>query len=168
MSFSLVPKQLCRSIYHLNLEKLHSRGIRVLFADLDNTLARYSERTPSPELRRWAGRLEEQGIVLFVLSNSRKATRADEFCTSLGIPYLKHAGKPKRGGFQRAMELNQASPEECAIVGDQIFTDILGGNRSNVYSILVHPLAIDNLFRALRYGIETPFRLLCRDKEEWR
>ena len=46
MSFSLVPKQLCRSIYHLNLEKLHSRGIRVLFADLDNTLARYSERTP--------------------------------------------------------------------------------------------------------------------------
>lgn len=168
MSFSLVPKQLCRSIYHLNLEQLRSRGIRVLFADLDNTLARYSERTPSPELRRWAARLEEQGIVLFVLSNSRKATRADEFCNSLGIPYLKHAGKPKRGGFQRAMALNHASPEECAIVGDQIFTDILGGNRSGVRSILVHPLAIDNLFRALRYGFETPFRLLCREKEEWR
>lgn len=168
MSFSLIPKQLCRSIYDLNLEKLRSRGIRVLFADLDNTLARYSEREPSPELRRWKARLEEQGIVLFVLSNSRKATRADQFCTSLGIPYLKHAGKPKRGGFQRAIERNQATPEECAIIGDQIFTDILGGNRSGVHSILVRPLAIDNLFRAIRYGIETPCRLLCRDKEDWK
>lgn len=168
MSFSLIPKQLCRSIYRLDLAKLRARGIRVLFADLDNTLARYSERTPSPELRRWVARLEEQGIVLFVLSNSRKATRADQFCTDLGIPYLKHAGKPKRGGFQRAMERNQATPRECAIVGDQIFTDILGGNRSGVHSILVHPLAIDNVFRALRYGVETPFRLLCRDKEGWK
>ena len=86
MSFSLIPKQLCRSIYDLNLEKLRSQGIRVLFADLDNTLARYSEREPSLELRRWKARLEEQGIVLFVLSNSRKATRADQFCTSLGMP----------------------------------------------------------------------------------
>ena len=158
MSFSLIPKQLCRSIYHLDLEKLRSRGIRVLFADLDNTLARYSERTPSPELRRWAARLEEQGIVLFVLSNSRKATRADQFCTSLGIPYLKHAGKPKRGGFQRAMERNQARPEECAIVGDQIFTDILGANLKRVRGIFVYPIEHEKTaFFKLKRWAEKPF-----------
>ena len=168
MSFSLVPKQLCRSIYHLDLDRLRARGVRVLFADLDNTLARYTESSPSPQLRGWVRQLEGKGIRLFVLSNSRKATRADRFCTDLGIPYLKHAGKPKRGGFQRAMAINAVTPDACAIVGDQIFTDILGGNRSGVYSILVRPLAIDNLFRALRYGVETPFRLFCRDKEEWK
>ena len=168
MSFSLIPRQLCRSIYHLDLDRLYARGVRVLCAALDNTLARYGERGPSPRLRAWAAEVKGRGIRLFVLSNSRKATRADRFCTELGIPYLKHAGKPKKGGFQRAMAINGVTPDQCAIVGDQIFTDILGGNRSRVFSILVHPLAIDNLFRALRYGVETPFRLLCRDKEEWK
>lgn len=168
MSFSLVPKQLCRSIYALDLDRLSARGVRVLFADLDNTLARYSEGEPSQRLREWVKVLEGHGIRLFVLSNSRKATRADRFCAALGIAYLKHAGKPKKGGFARALELNGIAPEQAAIVGDQIFTDVLGGNRSGVYSILVRPLAIDNAFRALRYGAETPFRLLCRDKEEWK
>lgn len=168
MSFFLIPRQLCRSIYRLDLDRLYARGVRVLFADLDNTLARYGEGEPSPRLQDWAAALEERGIRLFVLSNSRKATRADRFCAALGIPYLKHAGKPKKGGFQRAMALNGVTPDQCAIVGDQIFTDILGGNRSGVFSILVRPLAIDNLFRALRYGVETPFRLLCRDKEAWK
>lgn len=168
MPFSLVPRRLCRSIYALDLDALHAGGIRVLFADLDNTLARYSEHAPSEELRAWAQNVEAHGIRLFVLSNSRKATRADVFCKALDIPYLKHAGKPKRSGFQKAMALCGAPAGECAIVGDQIFTDILGGNRSGVYSILVHPLAIDNVFRAIRYCVETPFRLLCRDKEGWR
>ena len=105
MPFSLVPKRLCRSIYALDLDALHARGIRVLFADLDNTLARYSEHAPSEELRAWAQNVEAHGIRLFVLSNSRKATRADVFCKALDIPYLKHAGKPKRSGFQKAMAL---------------------------------------------------------------
>ena len=168
MSFSLVPKQLCRSIYALDLERLRQRGIRLLLADLDNTLARYSERQPSPELRSWAEEAKAHGITLFVLSNSRKATRADEFCHALNIPYLKHAGKPKKPGFAKALEINGVSAKEAAIVGDQIFTDILGGNWSDVYTILVHPLAIDNAFRAFRYGIETPFRLCSPDKSEWR
>ena len=61
MPFSLVPKRLCRSIYALDLDALHARGIRVLFADLDNTLARYSEHTPSEELRAWAQNVEAHG-----------------------------------------------------------------------------------------------------------
>ena len=83
MPFSLVPKRLCRSIYALDLDALHARGIRVLFADLDNTLARYSEHAPSEELRAWVQNVETHGIRLFVLSNSRKATRADVFAAHL-------------------------------------------------------------------------------------
>lgn len=167
MPFSLVPNQLCRSIYTLDLTRLQQRGIRLLLADLDNTLACYSERQPSAQLLAWAEQVKSHGITLFVLSNSRKATRADEFCHAMNIPYLKHAGKPKKPGFQKALEINSATAAETAIIGDQIFTDILGGNRSNIHTILVHPLAIDNAFRALRYGIETPFRLSSPDKSEW-
>ena len=168
MPVSPIPRGVYPSVTALDPKALRARGITLVLADLDNTLARYGERGPSPRLRAWAAEVEGRGIRLFVLSNSRKATRADRFSTELGIPYLKHAGKPKKGGFQRAMAMNGVTPDQCAIVGDQIFTDILGGNRSRVFSILVHPLAIDNLFRALRYGVETPFRLLCRDKEEWK
>lgn len=168
MSFSLVPKQLCRSIYTLDLDRLAQRGVRLLLADLDNTLARYSERQPSERLRAWVAEAKAHGITPFVLSNSRKATRADEFCHALDIPYLKHAGKPKRGGFEQALKLNGVTEAQTAIVGDQIFTDILGGNRAGVHTILVQPLAIDNAFRALRYGVETPFRLCSPDKEEWK
>lgn len=167
MPFSFVPNQLCRSIYTLDLARLQQKGIRLLLADLDNTLARYSERQPSAQLLAWAEQVKAHGITLFVLSNSRKATRADEFCRAMNIPYLKHAGKPKKPGFQRAMEINGANATETAIIGDQIFTDILGGNWSDIHTILVHPLAIDNAFRAFRYAIETPFRMGSPDKSEW-
>lgn len=168
MPFSLVPNQLCRSIYTLDLARLQQRGIRLLLADLDNTLARYSERQPSAQLLAWTAQVKSHGITLFVLSNSRKATRADEFCHAMDIPYLKHAGKPKKTGFAKALEINGVSAAETAIIGDQIFTDILGGNRSDIHTILVHPLAIDNAFRAFRYGIETPFRMCSPDKREWK
>ena len=87
--------------------------------------------------------METHGIRLFVLSNSRKATRADVFCKALDIPYLKHAGKPKRSGFQKAMALCGAPAGECAIVGDQIFTDILGANLCGMRSVLLDPLSPD-------------------------
>ena len=62
------------------------------------------------------------------------------------------------GGFQRAMARMGAAPEETAIVGDQIFTDIWGGNRAGVLTLLVHPIQFGTVFRGLRYGLETPFR----------
>ena len=82
---------------------------------------------------------------------------------ALGIPYEGHAGKPKSGGFRRALARMNAAPEEAAIVGDQIFTDILGGNRAGVLTLLVHPIRFGTVFRALRFGIETPFRAGAED-----
>ena len=82
---------------------------------------------------------------------------------ALGIPYEGHAGKPKSGGFRRALARMNAAPEEAAIVGDQIFTDILGGNRAGVLTLLVHPIRFGTVFRALRFGIETPLRAGAED-----
>lgn len=160
---NLVPHHIRSSIYDIAPEELERSGVRLLLADLDNTLAAYGQRTASPELHTWKEALARHGVTLFILSNSRKPTRARTFAESLGVPFVGHAGKPKTGAFFRVMERQGVTPEETAIVGDQIFTDIWGGNRSGVHTYLVHPLRLDTVFRRLRFGLETPFRAACPD-----
>lgn len=158
VKFPLVPDFYFESIHTIDLARLRARGVRLLLADLDNTLVPYGVHTPTQPVRAWKQALDQAGITLFLLSNSRKPGRAQRFAEALGVPYEGHAGKPKVGGFQRAMARMGAAPEETAIVGDQIFTDIWGGNRAGVLTLLVHPIQFGTVFRGLRYGLETPFR----------
>ena len=125
-----------RSIFDIEPAALARRGIRLLLADLDNTLAPYGEPEPTQAVRDWAAALGEQGITLFVLSNNRHPERPRRFSQALGVPFLGHAGKPKPGGFRRAMEQMGCTPEQTAIVGDQLFTDILGGRNAGVFTLL--------------------------------
>lgn len=158
MAFSLIPSEWYGSIYEIDPKELRERGITLLLLDLDNTISPYREAVPSEELKAWLTLLNQHGIEPFILSNSRKPTRVSEFAAHLELPFLRRAGKPRRGGFQDALQKMGRSKEQTAMVGDQIFTDILGANRSGICSILVKPLKMDTLFRKLRYGLETPFR----------
>lgn len=161
MSISLIPRGVYPSITAIPPAALRERGIRLVLADLDNTLAPYEEALPSPALRRWKEELEGAGITLFVVSNSRKSRRCPDFCEALGIPYVRHAGKPSRKGFQEALRQTGIPAENTLMVGDQIFTDIMGANRAGIATVLVRPMAWGkNPGRRLRYAIETPFRLL--------
>ncbi|NLF35314.1 MAG: YqeG family HAD IIIA-type phosphatase [Clostridiales bacterium] len=166
MSFPLVPKQIYNSIYELEGEVLAAAGITLLLADLDNTLVPYGVAEPDESVRAWTASLQNSGITLFILSNSRRPKRVRRFSEALGVPFIGHAGKPKRASFRRAMEHMGATPEQTAIVGDQIFTDIWGGNNAGVTPILVKPIAFGNPLRSLRYAAETPF-LLMAGKEAW-
>lgn len=166
--FSLLPWKWTNSVYDLTGKGLCRAGIRLLLADLDNTLIPYSRSEPDEALRRWLADLNANGVTLFLLSNSRKATRAPNFANALGIGCLCHAGKPKTGGYRAAMERCGVAPEDCAIVGDQIFTDTLGGNLAGIRSILVKPISLaGNPGRYLRYWAELPMRALAR-KRKWR
>ena len=166
--FSLLPWQWTESIYDLTGEDLYRAGIRLLLADLDNTLIPYSRSEPDEALRCWLADLNANGVTLFLLSNSRKAVRAPHFAQALGIDYLCHAGKPKTGGYRAAMERCGVTPEHCAMVGDQIFTDTLGANRAGIRSILVKPISLSgNPGRYLRYWAELPMRALAR-KRQWK
>jgi hypothetical protein len=157
----LIPNHCYPSIYDIDPAELANGGIRLLLADLDNTLAAYGQRTAPPELHTWKENLERHGVTLFILSNSRKPTRARRFAESLGVPYVNRAGKPRTASFFRVMKEHGVTPAETAIVGDQIFTDILGGNRAGVRTCLVHPVQLDTGFRRLRFRLETPFRSAC-------
>jgi len=153
------------SVTDISPKALAGKGIRLVLADLDNTLAPYKVTRPSPEVLAWKAALEEAGITLFLLSNSRKPGRAQRFAEQLGIPYQGRSGKPKKAGYLRAMERMGARPEETVMVGDQIFTDTLGANRAGVTPLLVLPIRLaGNPFRYVRYAIETPFRLLGRGR----
>ena len=161
MPFSLIPQGVYPSVTQIRPADLASRGIRVVLADLDNTLSPYKVEEPTAEIRAWKEDLEREGITLFLLSNSRKPGRAQRYAEKLGIPYQGHSGKPKRGGYFRALERMGCTPEQAVMVGDQIFTDTLGANRAGVVPLLVEPIRLaGNPGRYIRYAAETPFRLL--------
>ncbi len=161
MSLSPIPRGVYSSIYSISPKALADRGVRLVLADLDNTLAPYKVTQPSPELVAWKEALSANGIALFLLSNSRKPGRAQSFAEKLGIPCQGHSGKPKKAGYLKAMERMGARPEETVMVGDQIFTDTLGANNAGVTPLLVQPIRLaGNPGRYIRYGLETPFRLL--------
>ena len=158
---------LADSIYDISGEALARRGIKLLLADLDNTLVPYGVPLPDDKLINWRDELHAYGITLFVLSNNRHEHRPRIFAEGLDVPYIGHAGKPKTTSFYKAMEDMRVTREQTAIIGDQIFTDVLGGNRAGISTILVKPIRLaGNPGRYLRYAVEVPFRLLSRKGEK--
>ena len=132
MPFSPIPRGVYPSVTSLDPKKLKEKGITLVLADLDNTLVPYKVLEPSNEVAAWMAALKEEGIDLFLLSNSRKPGRAQKFAQQVGIPYQGHSGKPKKAGYLKAMERMGRTPQETVMVGDQIFTDPLGANRAGV------------------------------------
>lgn len=165
MSVSFTADIVCNDIFEIDPAALKSRGITLLLADLDNTLVPYGVPLPTDAVREWNERLKVAGVTLFVLSNNRHADRPRIFSEGLGVPFVGHAGKPGTAGFVKAMEQMGVSPKQTAIVGDQIFTDILGGSRAGVTTILVKPIRLaGNPGRYVRYAVELPFRALSERK----
>ena len=163
MPISPIPQGVYPSVTALDPKALRAKGITLVLADLDNTLAPYKVLEPDPEVAAWKEALEREGIQLFILSNSRKPGRAQKNAEALGVPFQGHSGKPKKAGYLRAMERMGREPRETVMVGDQIFTDILGANNAGVVPLLVEPIRLaGNPGRYLRYAVETPFRLLGR------
>lgn len=161
MSLSPIPRGVYPSVTHISPQALAARGIRLVLADLDNTLVPYKVTRPPDKVVAWKEELKANGVELFLLSNSRKPGRAQKFAEQLGIPYQGHSGKPKKAGYLRAMERMGVRPEETVMVGDQIFTDTLGANNAGVIPLLVQPIRLaGNPGRYIRYAVETPFRLL--------
>ena len=163
MAFSLLPHWTGNSIFDIDPAALARRGITLLLADLDNTLVPYGVPEPTEAVRAWKEALAAAGVTLFILSNNRHPQRPERFANALGVPFLGHAGKPKTGGFYRAMEQMDRTSAQTAIVGDQIFTDILGGRNAGVLTLLVEPIRLaGNPGRYLRYAAEWPFRILAK------
>lgn len=136
----LYPKLYVPSVHDINLDDLLGRGIRSVLFDLDNTLVPRDVNRFSPEIACWFRELKDRGFKLCIVSNNSPG-RVCSLAGPMDIPYVCRAVKPRKRPFRRAMELLGASPGETAVIGDQIFTDILGGNRLGLYTILVVPMS---------------------------
>ncbi|WP_374713003.1 YqeG family HAD IIIA-type phosphatase [Symbiobacterium terraclitae] len=135
----LRPAEYHKSIFEIDLDKLRRMGKRAIMLDLDNTLVRWNDPTPTPALLDWLAEARAHGLQPCIVSNNRGA-RVREFASRAGVPFIGRAGKPRVKGFAEAMQRLGVTPGETVVVGDQIFTDVLGGNRAGAYTILVVPI----------------------------
>lgn len=150
----LIPNCHVASIYEIDLEDLKERGIKGIVTDLDNTLIEWDRPLATSELIEWLDRLQNEGFKVMIVSNNHQA-RVSSFAEPLGIPYIYRAKKPTSGSFREAMRRMGLKSEQMAMVGDQLLTDILGGNRQGFYTILVSPVApTDGFFTRINRFLE--------------
>lgn len=135
----LYPKEFLNSVKDINIELLNKYNIKGLILDVDNTLISLDRKMPEG-VSEWAKQLKEQGIKICILSNSNKIDKVGAVAKILNVPYIFFGKKPLKTGFLRAKEILKLENENIAVVGDQIFTDIIGANRCNMFSILVKPI----------------------------
>jgi len=164
MSFSPIPRHSFRKLTDIPPEYLRKLGIRFLMLDLDNTVAAYSESLPSDSVARWTALVKDCGIMLYIVSNSVRVGRVEAFAEALRIDYIKGASKPSPKVVSRTIRESGFEPGESALIGDQIYTDTLAANRAGAISIIVRPRRFTNPFLALRYALEAPFRIMCRNR----
>jgi len=162
--FSLIPAYTFREIIDVKPDFLEQLGIKLLLLDLDNTLAAYDEHMLADGISLWITEVQRKGIELCIISNSTRIKRVETFSESIGVNYIKKAGKPSPKELLNAMAAAGFGPGETAFAGDQIFTDTLAANRAGVVSIVVKPRRFTNPFLALRFYTEVPFRAMCKNK----
>ena len=156
MSFSLIPKMLCPALTDLTVERLHRAGVTFLMLDFDNTIVPYTNDVPTPEMEAWLQAMQASDIGLCVVSNSHK-TRVVKFCEARGIPCITHSKKPFSKGISQCRDIFSLDLSHAALVGDQIYTDVLGANCAGAVSILVRPIHLHNIWLRLRHVAELPF-----------
>ncbi len=137
----LCPHRYCASgVTEIDAAELRSLGIEAVLLDLDNTLVGWQRHDIPAEVFAWIEALKAAGIRLCLVSNTRHGRRLVSLSQELGVPYVRRAWKPRRRGFLNALAELQAEPSKTAMVGDQMFTDVFGGNRMGLYTIMVRPM----------------------------
>ena len=145
------------SIFDIDSEHLKKIGIKGILFDIDNTLEPYHTATPGQKVLKLFEQLNSQGFKIGVISNA-KMERALEFCENATSFWIAKAGKPLLRGYRQLAAMMELEPEELATVGDQLYTDILGGNRFGCYTIFVKPLeGKEPPFVAFKRLLERPF-----------
>ncbi|MDI9442144.1 MAG: YqeG family HAD IIIA-type phosphatase [Firmicutes bacterium] len=136
----LQPDFIVESVLDIDLGALREKGIAGLLVDIDNTLVAWADSSIDEAFAAWIRRAKEEGLRVCIVSNALEE-RTTTLARSLGIPAVGRAMKPLKRAFLRGLALLELPAEEVAVVGDQLFTDIFGGNRLGMLTVLVNPLS---------------------------
>ena len=156
MAFSFLPTMIVDAVTDISPNLLQRWGIRLLMLDFDNTIVPYTTSVPTVEVSDWLKAMQQSEIDICVVSNS-KNSRVPIFCKQYGIDCITHAKKPFGNGIQACLKKYDIAPEQCALAGDQIYTDTLGANCQGVKSILVKAIHNHNFWLKLRHVAELPW-----------
>ena len=129
------PSYYAESVFTIDYEKLKALGFKAIIFDIDNTLVPHGEPS-TDEVDELMKAIKSIGFKIFFLSDNG-VKRIDEFNKNIGAPYIDNANKPQRKNYLKAVNLLGLDKSEVIVIGDQVFTDILGANLSSIRSILV-------------------------------
>lgn len=140
---TLRPCAFSDSVHHIDYQALWREGFRALIFDIDNTLEVFDTKTPSKATLKLLSRLKTYGFKVCLLSNN-SLERVRVFNEGLRLPAIHKAGKPRLKGVMQAIghfKKDGIGRAQVALIGDQLFTDILAGNRLKIHTILTRPIA---------------------------
>ena len=141
----LYPRYYVDTLLDIPLDKLKAQNIEAFILDLDNTITEWNSNEITAEVAEWFAKIKAEGFKACIISNNG-AKRVEKVAEVLEIPFISRAVKPRRSAFLRAASLLNVKPHEAVVIGDQIFTDIMGGNRAGLFTILVEPIARREFF----------------------
>ncbi len=154
----LRPTYSFKQVIDININFLTSVRCQGLILDIDDTLAPQEIKIPENEILTWVNNLKNNNIRMVIASNNSEK-RVSEFAKILEIPHIYQAKKPFRKGLEKAVKILSVPKENIFMVGDQIFSDILGANFTKINSILVEPLSpAKNLSLKIKRQLELRLR----------
>lgn len=135
-----LPNQHVKSIFEITPKKLKEQGIKGIITDLDNTLVEWDRPNATPKLIEWFKEMETEEIKVTIVSNNNRE-RVEAFSNPLQLQFIFRARKPSRKAFLKATSDMKLKKDEVVVIGDQLLTDVFGGNRGGFHTILVVPVA---------------------------
>lgn len=134
-----MPKKYIKHFLDLNLNELKSRGIKLIICDVDNTLVAHDVAHPDDEVKTFVGRVHAAGLEICLISNNHKE-RVEKFARGIDVKFYSFAKKPLKQTYKKIIADYKIQPNQIASIGDQLMTDVFGGNRMRIYTVLMHPL----------------------------
>ncbi|TWT26213.1 YqeG family HAD IIIA-type phosphatase [Planomicrobium sp. CPCC 101110] len=161
---NFIPSQFVKKVSDITPESLLEKNIKGIITDLDNTLVEWDRPEATPLLIEWLKSMKDAGIQVVIVSNNNEM-RVKSFADPLEIPFIHQARKPMGRAFRKALKIMEVKRENVVVIGDQMLTDIFGGNLNKLHTILVVPVAqSDGFFTRINRVVER--RIMKRLKEK--
>lgn len=159
-----MPNEYIPTVYDLDIKELHKRNIKGIITDLDNTLVEWDRPDATPELLEWFRLMRDEGFQVTIVSNNNKK-RVSSFCKPTGIQFIHSARKPRVKAFRQACKRMNLYKDEVVVIGDQVLTDVFGGNRAGFYTVLVVPIvSTDGFLTRINRRVERRVLKRLQDK----
>ncbi|MBH0229947.1 YqeG family HAD IIIA-type phosphatase [Halobacillus yeomjeoni] len=151
---NFLPNEHFSSVLEIDPNHLKEKGVKGIITDLDNTLVAWDVPDATDEIKDWFKAMNDHGIQVTITSNNNE-DRVKLFSDPLNADFIYSARKPLSHAFKKAQRQMDLKKDEMVVIGDQLLTDVLGGNLAGFHTILVVPIVeTDGFFTRINRKIE--------------